>query len=349
MSNFWKDKRVFLTGHTGFKGSWLNAWLSRLGAKVYGYSLEPDQIPNLFDAMELSKQSHGEFGDIRNFSQLGEAIKKFRPEIIFHLAAQPLVRKSYVDPISTYSTNIMGTVNLLEAVRNVASVRAVVNITTDKCYENNEWCWGYRENEPMGGHDPYSASKGCSELITSSYINSFFQHTNIGLASARAGNVIGGGDWSADRLVPDMLQALSLGDHPKIRNPYSIRPWQHVLEPLSGYIKLAMELYNEPVKYSGAWNFGPLDHDCRRVEWVADELCNCWDSGVTWVSQADDGPHEARYLKLDISKASTLLGWKPRWGVERAIKNTVIWHKEYTNGNDAFELILNQIKEYENA
>lgn len=348
MSNFWKNKRVFVTGHTGFKGSWLALLLKKMGAEVYGYSLEARTQPNLFNAGNIKEILISEYGDIRDYEKLHQAISVFKPEIIFHMAAQPLVRPSYEDPISTYSTNVMGTVNLLDIAHKTKSVRAVVNITTDKCYENKEWMWGYREIDPMGGHDPYSASKGCAELVTTSFVKSFYQSANIGLASARAGNVIGGGDWSADRLLPDILQDISRGVTANIRNPNATRPWQHVLEPLSGYIQLAMKLYERPAKYNGGWNFGPYDVDCKNVGWIADTVCSMWGDGARWKTEQIDGPHEAQYLKLDISKATSLLSWTPKWNVATAISKTVDWYKSYIDGNNVQELMSLQIEEYWN-
>ena len=346
-SNFWKDKKVFLTGHTGFKGGWLAAWLTKLGASLYGYSLPPNDDLSLHNAIRLKEMMDAEFGDIRNLQQLSASIKKHNPEIIFHLAAQPLVRQSYVDPVATFSTNVIGTVNLLEAARQTNAIRAVVNITTDKCYENREWHWGYRENEPMGGYDPYSASKGCAELVSSSYIRSFYNNSNIGLATARAGNVIGGGDWAEDRLIPDLVRGFNGGAKTLIRNPDSIRPWQHVLEPLSGYIRLAEELYNFPAKASGAWNFGPFDHDAKTVSWMADLVCREWGAAVEWYHDKNDHPHEAQYLKLDISKANALLNWKPRWSADVAVQKTVHWYRDFYSGVDVMNSTFNQIEEYE--
>ena len=346
MHNFWQNKKVFLTGHSGFKGSWLALWLQQMGAEVYGFSLAPTTKQNLFTLARIDNTMTSEFGDVRDFHSLRKSIESFQPEFVFHLAAQPLVRQSYSDPIETYSTNVMGTVNLLEIARSVASVRTIVNVTTDKCYQNREWLWGYRENEPMGGHDPYSASKGCAELVTNSYIKSFFDNSGVGLASARAGNVIGGGDWSDDRLLPDILASLSDGKVARIRNPTATRPWQHVLEPLCGYLQLAMKLYQQPEKHSGGWNFGPKDIDCREVGWIANKVCSEWGQGASWTSDEGIGPHEARYLKLDISKATTLLNWSPRWDVDTAISATIDWYKRYLRGDDPQLVMSEQIKDY---
>ena len=346
MDKFWQNKKVFLTGHTGFKGSWLALWLQQMGAEVYGFSLEPTTKQNLYELAHIDSILTSKFGDVRDFHSLKKSIESFQPEFIFHLAAQPLVRQSYSDPLETYSTNVMGTVNLLEIARCVASVKVIVNVTTDKCYQNREWLWGYRENEPMGGHDPYSASKGCAELVTNSYIKSFFDNSGVGLASARAGNVIGGGDWSDDRLLPDILKSLTNGEVARIRNPNATRPWQHVLEPLCGYLQLAMKLYQQPHKHSGGWNFGPLDSDCRAVGWIADKVCSNWGKGASWISNEGNGPHEARYLKLDISKATSLLNWSPRWSIDTAISATIDWHKRYLGGDDPQFAMSEQIKDY---
>ncbi len=346
MTRFWNKKRIFITGHTGFKGSWLSLWLMDQGADVYGYALEPKDNINLFVSLGGSKFFKGEYSDVRDFEKLQESISCFKPEIIFHLAAQPLVQDSYLNPIETYSTNVMGSVNLLEAARNNHSTRVVVNVTTDKCYENKEWCWGYRENESMGGHDPYSASKGCSELLTSSYIKSFYHSANIGLATARAGNVIGGGDWAVDRLVPDLINGLHKGNQIKIRNPNSIRPWQHVLEPLSGYMTLAEKLYDNPTMYSESWNFGPNDTDVKKVEWVANKICKLWGKGKSWTIDTNQRNHEAQSLKLDISKAKTLLDWQPKWSVVEALKKTVDWYHEYYTRDNIKLFTLSQIEEY---
>jgi CDP-glucose 4,6-dehydratase len=347
MTGFWKNKRIFITGHTGFKGSWLSLWLINQGADVYGYALEPDDNVNLFLSLGGAQFFKGQHSDVRDFEKLQEAITCFQPEIIFHLAAQPLVQTSYLRPIDTYSTNVMGSVNLLEAARHNPSTRVVINVTTDKCYENQEWCWGYRENEAMGGHDPYSASKGCSELLTSSYIKSYYKSANIGLASARAGNVIGGGDWAIDRLVPDLIKGLHKGNQIKIRNPSSIRPWQHVLEPLSGYITLAEKLYNNPINYSEAWNFGPNDTDVKKVEWVANKICKLWEKNSSWTTDSDQRNHEAQFLKLDISKAKTQLYWQPRWSVEEALVKTVEWYRGYYAGSNIKTLTLSQIEQFD--
>lgn len=354
-SNFWAGKRVFLTGHTGFKGSWLALWLERLGADVTGYALAPSTEPSLHGLVAGSSRMRSVIADIRDLEQLKAALLASRPEIVLHLAAQPLVRRSYVDPVETYSTNVMGTVNLLEAVRSVQGVRAVVVVTSDKCYENQEWQWGYRENEPMGGYDPYSNSKGCAELVTASFRSSFFNpatHAEHGVAVAtgRAGNVIGGGDWSEDRLVPDLLRAFSAGGTADVRNPRSVRPWQHVLEPLRGYMMLAEKMYAEGPDWGGAWNFGPNDADTKPVSWIADELVSRWGPGAAWSTGAQAGqPHEARWLKLDCSKARQTLGWLPRWNLKRSLGAIVEWQQAWLAGADMAAFTIGQIEQYEST
>ncbi|MDH4276236.1 MAG: CDP-glucose 4,6-dehydratase, partial [Gammaproteobacteria bacterium] len=301
---FWSKKRVFLTGHTGFKGSWLSLWLQNMGAEVCGFAIEPPTTPNLFTTANVSQGMRSTMGDIRDYESVHRAMQLFNPEIVIHMAAQPLVRLSYKEPVLTYSTNVMGTVHVLEAARNVANVRAIINVTTDKCYENKEWVWAYRENEPMGGYDPYSNSKGCSELVTSAYRQSYFTSDSVAVATARAGNVIGGGDWAEDRLIPDILRAFEMRKPVNIRNPSAIRPWQHVLEPLSGYLMLAQHLCSdEGQKYAQAWNFGPNEDDVKPVQWIVEQLANNWGNGATWQMDNALHPHEAHYLKLDISKA----------------------------------------------
>lgn len=343
VQEFWQNKRVFLTGHTGFKGSWLALWLHSLGAKVYGYALPPNTTPALFEAANIESLLSGHtLADIRDYSLISRAITEAQPDIVFHLAAQPLVRRSYVDPIETYSTNVMGTVNLLEAVRQSAHVKAVVNITTDKCYENKEWVWAYRENEPMGGHDPYSSSKGCAELITASYRNSFYEKAGIGLASARAGNVIGGGDWSEDRLIPDFLRAIDAHETLKIRSPYATRPWQHVLEPLKGYLLLAQALYQEPQTYASAWNFGPHEQDAKEVAWIVNKLATYMPK-TRWEIDANPQPHEANLLKLDSSKARQYLKWQPAWDLEMALQKIAEWHLAWHAQQDMQAVCLAQI------
>lgn len=345
-SSFWRDKRVLVTGHTGFKGSWLCLWLEALGAEVSGISLKPAASPNLFAEADVGRDIQNTFADIRNKSAIHDAIATFRPEIVIHMAAQPLVRRSYQDPVETYSTNVMGTVNLLEAVRQFEGVRAVINVTTDKCYDNKEWLWPYREDEPLGGHDPYSSSKACAELVTQAYMKSFYHNSNTALASARAGNVIGGGDWSNDRLVPDILRGFQEKNPVIIRNPQAVRPWQHVLESLHGYLSLAQNLFNEGHSFSEAWNFGPKDEDAKSVGWIMDEMSLRWGEGASWLKDEDDNPHEATYLKLDISKAKQRLGWSPKWNLDQSLDHIVSWHKGWLQKRPARDLCLEQIQEF---
>lgn len=354
MSNtFWSGKKVLVTGHTGFKGSWLSLWLQELGANVTGYALLPPTNPNLFDVASITNGMTSIVGDIRDYNRLKDIIIKYRPEIVFHLAAQPLVRYSYQYPVETYTTNVLGTVHLLEAIRATSATKVVVNITTDKCYENNEWLWGYRENEPLGGYDPYSSSKACSELVTNAYKNSFFNANSyhehgIAIATARAGNVIGGGDWAHDRIIPDILHAFSHGQNLVIRNPRAIRPWQHVLDPLHGYITLAENLWTSGPPYAEAWNFGPLDKDAQPVEWIVKKLASLWDSNVSWSIDKNANPHEAMYLKLDCSKAHLRLNWYPRLALQHALEKVVAWHKAYLRGENMHEITLQQINSYTN-
>ena len=338
--SFWRNKVVFLTGHTGFKGSWLSLWLQQLGAQVTGYALPPPTNPSLFQVANVGQNMTSVIADIRDGIKLGEVMQAAKPDIVLHLAAQPLVRRSYKDPVETYSTNVMGTVNLLEAVRKTPSVRAVVNVTTDKCYENKEWVWGYREDEPMGGFDPYSSSKGCAELVTAAYRHSFFNLENhnehaVALASARAGNVIGGGDWGEDRLIPDILRAIQLGQTVNIRNPYATRPWQHVLEPLSGYLTLAEKLFTEGTAFAQAYNFGPIEEDAKSVQWIVEQLTQRWGNGANWQIDGGTHPHEAHYLKLDCSKARSALSWKPRWHLDQALQAIIDWHKIHNTHADS--------------
>jgi CDP-glucose 4,6-dehydratase len=351
---FWRGKRVFITGHTGFKGAWLSYWLVLLGAKVTGYALSPPTEKNCYDFFRLDKILTSVLGDVRDAEFLTRSLQRAQPEIVFHLAAQPIVRRSYTDPVMTYSTNVMGTVNLMESVRNTPSVRAVVNVTTDKCYENREWDWGYRETESLGGFDPYSSSKACSELVTSAYRRSFFNSTlsksrEVNVATARAGNVIGGGDWAEDRLIPDVLLAFEMNTPARIRNPNSIRPWQHVLEPLSGYLQLGEKLCSGSgaEKFSDAWNFGPVQEDEWPVSEVVDQLAQKWENGASWVIEGGAHPHEATYLKLDISRAVNKLGWRPRLRLEEAISMTVDWHRGLLSGADPREITNQQICSYQ--
>ena len=354
MMSFWQGKRVLVTGHTGFKGAWLSLWLTQLGAKVTGYALQPPTNPSLFELCGLNQDMVSHIGDVRDYGKLLTVMKTARPDIILHLAAQPLVRESYANPVETYATNVMGTIHLLEAVRQVKSVRAVVNVTTDKCYENKEWVWGYRENEPMGGYDPYSNSKACSELVTSAFRDSFFNPQNyeqhgVAIATARAGNVIGGGDWAADRLIPDFIRAIEANEKIRIRNPRAIRPWQHVLEPLSGYLMLAERLYKEGTVFAEGWNLGPEDSDAKPVEWIVKKLCQLWGEGAAYAIDNGEHPHEANYLKLDCSKAKTRLKWQPRWYLQEALERIVEWNKAYRAQQDMKDICLTQIADYMKA
>ena len=346
--DFWKGKSVFVTGHTGFKGSWLSLWLKSMGAEVHGYSLEPPIEKNLFsEANVVTCIESNTYADIRDLDAFVKAMKLAKPEIVFHMAAQPLVRYSYENPVETYSVNVMGTVHMLEAVRATPGIKAVVNITTDKCYENREWLWGYRENDAMGGYDPYSSSKGCAELVTSAFRQSFFDTAGIGLASVRAGNVIGGGDWAVDRLIPDVLRAMDAGKILSIRSPNAVRPWQHVLEPLHGYLTLAEQLFADGIDYSGGWNFGPADKDARSVSWIIDYM-NTISDGVKWGCDEQPQLHEAGYLKLDSSKAARRLNWYPTWSLEKALKKVLEWHHSWCVGNDMMAVSLDQISEFQN-
>lgn len=350
-TSFWAGKTVFLTGHTGFKGGWLSLWLQALGAKVVGYSLPPPTNPSLFEVARVAEGMTSIEGDIRDLARLAAAMAKHQPEIVIHMAAQPLVRYSYQNPVETYSTNVMGTVNLLEAVRQAGSVKAVVNITSDKCYDNREWIWGYRENEPMGGYDPYSSSKGCAELVTSAYRNSYFNpkefdRHGVALASVRAGNVIGGGDWAEDRLIPDFMRAITQGQPVHIRNPHAIRPWQHVLEPLAGYLLLAQKLWEEGAAYGEGWNFGPNDEDAKPVQWIVAQLTKAWGEGASWVLDGGDHPHEAHYLKLDCSKAKARLDWHPRWDLARTMEKIIEWHKAMDQEENMKAKTLEQISQF---
>jgi CDP-glucose 4,6-dehydratase len=343
---FWRNRRVLVTGHTGFKGAWLSLWLQSMGAEIQGVALAPGTKPSLFERARVGLEMRSSIRDIRDLDSMKSLVREFKPEILLHLAAQPLVRASYAHPVETYSTNIMGTVNMLEAARNCDSVRAIVNVTTDKCYENKEWVWGYRETDAMGGHDPYSSSKGCSELITAAYRSSFFSKGTTLLATARAGNVIGGGDWAADRLVPDILRAFESDRPAVLRNPRATRPWQHVLEPLAGYLELAEKLYFGLGHWDGAWNLGPVADDVREVGWVADYLAFKWGHHASWRTDNLPQPHEAKLLRLDITKATTLLDWRPHWTLSKALDKTVDWQMKWLAGCDIRQLCIDQIKEY---
>ncbi|MBI3715403.1 MAG: CDP-glucose 4,6-dehydratase [Betaproteobacteria bacterium] len=349
----WSGRKVLLTGHTGFKGGWLALWLQHMGADILGYSLAPPTLPNMYEVAEVGKGMRTVFGDIRDLDKLSKQVAEFGPEIVFHLAAQSLVRPSYTDPVGTYGTNVMGTVNVLEAVRATSSVKAVVVVTSDKCYENKEWAWGYRESDPLGGFDPYSNSKGCAEFVTAAYRQSFFSRKHAGgrnlpVASARAGNVIGGGDWATDRLVPDFVRAMTREESIRIRNPHAQRPWQHVLEPLSGYIRLAERLLGSDArKYASAWNFGPDDVDTITVAEVVKKLTARWGPRATFTIDTGDQPHEASFLKLDCAKARMLLGWRPSLDVDTALDWTVEWHKAMSAGANMRNFSSTQIARFQ--
>lgn len=348
--SFWNNKRVFLTGHTGFKGSWLSLWLQQLGAKVTGYALNPPTEQNLFEIANVAHNMNSCLGDIRDYNALKKALDQASPEIVIHMAAQSLVHQSYENPVDTYFINIMGTVYLLEAIRFTKNIKAVIVVTSDKCYENREWLWGYRENEPMGGYDPYSNSKGCAELVTAAYRSSFFNldhHSNVAISTARAGNVIGGGDWAKDRLVPDIMKAFEQNHEMQIRNPSAIRPWQHVLEPLSGYLTLAEALYNFGPDFAEAWNFGPNEEESRTVTWVVETLAKYWGQKAKWKSCLETNFHEANFLRLDISKAKSRLRWKPRLDLEQSLEMTVEWYQKRRAGNNMRDFTLQQILNYQ--
>jgi CDP-glucose 4,6-dehydratase len=343
--DFWQGKRVFLTGHTGFKGSWLSLWLSSLGAEVKGYALNPPTSPSLFNEAKVSSIIDSQIGDIRDQNALHESMTGFSPDILIHMAAQSLVRYSYEAPIETYEVNVIGTAKVLEVARSCPNLKAIVNITTDKCYENDGRSEGYKENDPMGGHDPYSSSKGCSELVTSAYRRSFLQEQGVGLASVRAGNVIGGGDWADDRLIPDILRSFEKNEPVVIRNPKATRPWQHVLEPLSGYLILAQKLYKNQEEYAEGWNFGPNEQDVKPVDWILDKMIAKWLSS-SWKLDTNSNPHEAGFLKLDISKAKLKLGWKPIWGLAYTLEKIIIWHQAWLNKEGIQAVCLAEIEEY---
>ena len=348
---FWKNKKVLITGHTGFKGAWLSLWLQDLGANVVGISLDSPTTPSLYEQANVAKGMISLRQDIRNGEAIKQLFQKHKPEIVFHLAAQPLVRLSYREPVETYEINVMGTLHVLEGIRSVDSVRSAVMITTDKCYQNKEWVWGYRETDTIGGHDPYSSSKGAAELLISSYRNSYFPQDKYSdhktaIASARAGNVIGGGDWAEERLIPDIIKAFKNNEKVIIRNPKSTRPWQHVLEPLSGYLKLAEQLEKNGDQYAEAWNFGPAEIDARPVQWIVEKMAKLWGENANWINDKSDHPHEANYLKLDCSKAHMKLNWYPRWDISETLLRIVEWHKLKDVHNNYRKLCLTQINDY---
>ncbi len=350
--NPWRGRRVFLTGHTGFKGGWLALCLARQGARIRGYALEPPTEPSLFTAASVGAVLDDVRGDIRDFAKLESAMREFGPEVVFHLAAQPILRRSYVDPLGTYATNVMGTAHVLEAVRKTASVRAVVSITSDKCYENQEWIWPYRESDRLGGFDPYSSSKACAEMVCSAYRNSFFpverlHEHRVALATARAGNVIGGGDWSEDRLIPDLIRGFQAGRPAPIRHPKAVRPWQHVLEPAKGYMRLAEKLLDAPSQFGSSFNFGPNDEDAWPVERIATRLAEMWGEGAGWKRDTAPGVHEAHTLMLDSSKARRQLGWRPLLGIEANLEWTLKWYREWHAGADMNRATLEQIDHFE--
>ena len=343
--SFYKDKKVFVTGHTGFKGSWLCKILANAGADVTGYSLNPSTTPSLFEIANISQDIHSVIGDIRDYKALKAAFDEAQPEIVLHLAAQPIVRDSYRNPAYTYETNVMGTVNILECVRTTDCVKSFLNVTTDKVYLNKEWPWGYRENEELDGYDPYSNSKSCSELVTHSYKNSFFNDGHVAISTARAGNVIGGGDFANDRIIPDCIRAMKEKREIIVRNPYSTRPYQLVLEPLAVYLTIAMKQYGDG-KFQGYYNVGPDDSDCVTTGNLVDIFCRAWGNGMTWVDRYDGGPHEANFLKLDCSKIKHVFGWRPRYGVEEAVAKTVEWSKAYLDGQEMLQVMDRQIMEF---
>ena len=354
-NSLWQGKKVFLTGHTGFKGGWLALWLTSLGAEVRGYAQDPYTDPNMLFAARIPELIEDVRGDIRDAARLESSMREFAPEVVFHLAAQPLVRLSYSNPVGTYETNVIGTARVLDAVRRTPSVRAVVSVTTDKCYENKEWIWGYRETDPLGGYDPYSSSKACAEIVSAAFRQSYFHpdklaEHGVGIATARAGNVIGGGDWSLDRLIPDLVRGFLAGEPVRIRRPHAIRPWQHVLEPLHGYIRLAEHLLlgaPEAARYATAYNFGPADDDAQPVEWIVQKMVKFWGDGASWILDLDSSVHEAGYLKLDASRARNDLHWSPRLRLETALQWLVEWYRAAQRGDDMQALTFEQIKAYE--
>lgn len=349
--SFWKGRRVFLTGHTGFKGSWLSLWLDGLGAEVTGYALDPPTRPSLFEQAEVAGVIRSICADIRDFPRLKSAVAESRPDVVIHMAAQSVVRRGYKDPIETYSSNVMGTVHILEALRQLRQPCVVVNVTSDKCYANHEWVWGYRENEPLGGRDPYSNSKGCAELVTTAFRESFFPPAMLGqhgvaLASARAGNAIGGGDWTGDQLIPDLMRAFLAGRQCLIRNPSAVRPWQFVLEPLRGYLMLAERLTEDASRFASAWNFGPAETDAKPVSWIAEELARSWGNGAAWTHDTATHPRETHALKLDASKAQSCLGWRPALPLQQGLEWIVEWYRAFHAGADLAHLTRAQIERY---
>jgi CDP-glucose 4,6-dehydratase len=350
--SFWRGRKVFLTGHTGFKGSWLSLWLESLGASVTGYALSPPTKPSLFEQANIANSVRSICADVRDFPRVKAAIAECSPEVLIHMAAQSVVRRGYEDPIETYSSNVMGTVNVLEALRQLRQPCVVVNVTSDKCYANREWVWGYREDEAMGGRDPYSNSKGCAELVTSAYRDSFFPPTlldqhGIAVATARAGNAIGGGDWTSDQLIPDLMTAFLEGYPCPIRNPSAIRPWQFVIEPLRGYLMLAERLAQDAARFAGGWNFGPAGADAKPVSWIADELAQSWGNGASWKRDTAVHPPEAHFLRLDASKASTYLEWHPLLSLRQTLGWIVEWYRAFQRGGDLKMLTRMQIERYE--
>lgn len=348
--NFYKNKRVLITGHTGFKGTWMCQLLVMAGAKVVGYALEPPTNPSLFKLCKLDNQIDSIVGDVRDLKHLLQVFNDYQPEIVIHMAAQPLVRESYRDPVGTYETNVMGTVNVCEAVRQTKSVKSFVNVTTDKVYLNREWSWGYRENEELNGYDPYSNSKSCSELVTSSYIKSFFDDMPVAVSTARAGNVIGGGDFAEDRIIPDCIRAAEAGKDIIVRNPFSTRPYEHVLEPVVAYLMIAEAQYNDKAKYAGCYNVGPDETDCWTTGDLVTLFCEKWNNAtgdsIKWIDKYDGGPHEANFLKLDCSKLKSTFGWKPRWNVETTMEKIVEWSDAYLHGGDCVEVMKTQIEDF---
>jgi CDP-glucose 4,6-dehydratase len=350
--SYWKGRRVLVTGHTGFKGSWLSLWLQALGADVTGFALEPPTQPSLFEQARVEQTLRSIRGDLRDFPALSDAVAQCRPEVVLHMGAQSVVRRGYDDPVGTYASNVMGTVHLLEVVRQRKQPCVVVVVTSDKCYANQEWVWGYRENEAMGGKDPYSNSKGCAELVTTAYRESYFppatvDRHGVAIASARAGNAIGGGDWTSDQLIPDLMRSFLGGQPCEIRNPTAVRPWQFVLEPLRGYLRLAEQLAAEPSRFASGWNFGPADSDAQPVSWIADELTRSWGHGASWSYDRAHHPSEAHLLKLDISKSRAGLGWSPAVPLKLALEWIVEWYRAFADGGDLQRLTRTQIERYE--